>query len=87
MTASPVTRIPLDPTAGVGYAARGGASAATHRSPPMSDVVIVESVWPNHAFIEGLGINALTSSKPAAPAGGAVFHDNHVYVRPSNVEA
>ena len=44
-------------------------------------VVIVESVWPNHAFIEGKGINVLTGSDPVAPVGGAAFHDNRVWIR------
>jgi len=44
-------------------------------------VVIVEGIWPNKAFIEGIGINALTSSEPAPPAGGAVFHDTAVWLR------
>ena len=44
--------------------------------------VIVESIWPNHAFPEGIGINLLVSAEPAAPVGGAVFHDTAVWVRP-----
>src|SRR3546814_11781140 len=36
--------------------------------------VIVESVWPNAAWEEGLGINVLTSADSPPPAGGAVFH-------------
>ncbi len=44
-------------------------------------VVIVESIWPNHAFEEGIGINALTGADPAAPVGGAVFHDNRIWIR------
>jgi anaerobic selenocysteine-containing dehydrogenase len=43
-------------------------------------VVVVESVWPNHAFIEGIGINALTGADPGAPIGGAVFHDNRIRI-------
>ncbi len=43
--------------------------------------VIVESVWPNAAFEGGIGINALTSDDPAAPNGGAVFHDTAIWVR------
>jgi hypothetical protein len=38
-------------------------------------------VWPNEAFEGGIGINALTSAEPAAPAGGAVFHDTAVWAR------
>ncbi len=44
-------------------------------------VVVVEGVWPNADFPGGVGINALTSDDPAAPAGGAVFHDTAVWVR------
>jgi anaerobic selenocysteine-containing dehydrogenase len=44
-------------------------------------VVIVEGIWPNHAFVEGIGINALTSADRGAPAGGAVFHDTAIWIR------
>jgi anaerobic selenocysteine-containing dehydrogenase len=44
-------------------------------------VVVVESIWPNGAYVEGIGINALTSATPAPPAGGAPFHDTAVWVR------
>lgn len=44
-------------------------------------VVVVESVWPNADFAGGVGINALTSDAPAAPNGGAVFHDTAVWMR------
>ena len=44
-------------------------------------VVVVEGIWPNKAFFEGLGINALTGADPAPPAGGAAFHDNAVWMR------
>ena len=44
-------------------------------------VVVVESVWPNADFADGVGINALTSDAPAAPNGGAVFHDTAVWMR------
>jgi anaerobic selenocysteine-containing dehydrogenase len=47
------------------------------------DVVVVESIWPNSAFEEGRGINLLTSADPGQPAGGAVFHDTAVWVRPA----
>ena len=43
-------------------------------------VVVVESVWPNADFGNGMGINALTSDAPAAPNGGAVFHDTAVWM-------
>ena len=45
-------------------------------------VVICESIWPNSAFEEGLGINALVSAEPGKPNGGAVFHDTAVWVKP-----
>ena len=44
------------------------------------DVIVVESVWPNAAFEEGVGINALISAEAGAPNGGAVFHDTAVWV-------
>ncbi|MEZ5667251.1 MAG: molybdopterin oxidoreductase family protein [Alphaproteobacteria bacterium] len=44
-------------------------------------VVVVESIWPNAAFVEGIGINALTSADPGLPGGGAVFHDTAVWIR------
>jgi anaerobic selenocysteine-containing dehydrogenase len=44
-------------------------------------VVIVESVWPNAAFVDGLGINALTGADPVPPLGGVAFHDNAIWVR------
>ena len=44
-------------------------------------VVIVEGVWPNHAFMDGEGINVLTSAAPGLPNGGAVFHDTAVWIR------
>ncbi len=44
-------------------------------------VIVVESVWPNHAFEEGVGINALVSADPGPPGGGAVFHDTAVWLR------
>ncbi|HWK45980.1 MAG TPA: molybdopterin oxidoreductase family protein [Stellaceae bacterium] len=44
-------------------------------------VVIVESIWPNAAFEEGIGINALTSAEAGPPFGGAVFHDTAIWIR------
>ena len=45
------------------------------------DVVVVESIWPNAAFEEGIGINLLISADPGPPLGGAVFHDTAIWVR------
>jgi anaerobic selenocysteine-containing dehydrogenase len=47
------------------------------------DVAVVESVWPNAAFEEGLGINTLVSADPGAPRGGAVFHDTAIWIKPA----
>ncbi len=44
-------------------------------------VLIVEGIWPNHAFEEGMGINVLTSADPGRPNRGAVFHDTAVWLR------
>jgi len=44
-------------------------------------VVVVESIWPNRAFVEGVGINALVSADAGAPQGGAVFHDTAVWIK------
>jgi anaerobic selenocysteine-containing dehydrogenase len=44
-------------------------------------VVVVESIWPNDAFEEGVGVNALTSADAGPPKGGAVFHDTAVWLR------
>jgi anaerobic selenocysteine-containing dehydrogenase len=44
-------------------------------------VVVVESIWPNSAFEEGIGVNALTSADAGPPRGGAVFHDTAVWIR------
>ncbi len=45
--------------------------------------VIVESIWPNRDFLDGVGINALVSAEPGAPLGGAVFHDTSVWIEPA----
>lgn len=45
-------------------------------------VVIAESIWPNHAYDDGKGINTLTGADAIAPFGGAAFHDNRVWIRP-----
>lgn len=46
--------------------------------------VVVESLWNNADFPGGLGINTLVSSEPGQPAGGAVYHDTAVRVRPAS---
>ncbi len=47
------------------------------------DVVVVESIWPNADFEEGLGINTLVSADAGPPNGGAVFHDTAIWIRPA----
>jgi anaerobic selenocysteine-containing dehydrogenase len=49
-------------------------------------VVIVEGIWLPEAFEGGVGINVLISDAPAMPAGGAVFHDTAIWVRPMAAE-
>jgi len=44
-------------------------------------VLVAEGLWPNKAHIDGEGINVLTGADPAAPHGGAAFHDNKVWMR------
>lgn len=44
-------------------------------------VVIVESIWPHAAFVDGMGINALTGADAAQPNGGGAFHDNAIWIR------
>jgi anaerobic selenocysteine-containing dehydrogenase len=44
-------------------------------------VLVSEGIWPNEAFEEGRGINALTGADSPAPFGGAAFHDNKVWVK------
>lgn len=44
-------------------------------------VVAVESVWADHFFPEGVGINALIGADPVAPKGGAAFHDAAIWVK------
>ena len=46
-------------------------------------VLIAESLWPNEAYEDGQGINTLTGCDQPAPAGGAAFHDNRVWLRPA----
>ena len=45
------------------------------------ETLVVESQWPNDAFIEGIGINALVSAEPGFPAAGAAYHDTAVWLR------
>ncbi len=44
-------------------------------------VAVIESIWPNRAFEEGIGVNVLISADAGPPFGGAVFHDTAVWIR------
>ena len=62
------------------------ASIVVHARPfdgLQAGVLVVESIWPNGAFEEGIGVNALVSADPGPPKGGAVFHDTAVWLRPA----
>lgn len=50
-----------------------------------ADTVVVEGIWSASAFPENIGINSLIDDTPAAPNGGAVFHDTAVWVAPAEV--
>jgi anaerobic selenocysteine-containing dehydrogenase len=43
--------------------------------------LVVEGVWPNRDFEEGIGINLLVGADPVPPAGGVAFHDTAVWLR------
>jgi anaerobic selenocysteine-containing dehydrogenase len=89
----PTAMIHLDALAGLGIAdgdrvriGNGQGSVVVHARAfdgMQPRVVIVEGLWPNHAFEEGIGINLLTSAEPGLPGGGAVFHDTSVWLRPA----
>ncbi len=53
---------------------------AERREGGLAGTLTIESIWPNAAFIEGVGINRLISADPARPARGAVFHDTAVWL-------
>lgn len=57
--------------------------AAAAREGQQDNVIVVESVWPNSAFAEGVGINLLIGSDPAPPNGGAAIHDTAVWLEPA----
>jgi anaerobic selenocysteine-containing dehydrogenase len=44
-------------------------------------VTVVEGIWPNRSFAEGLAVNALIGDDRAPPAGGAAFHDTAVWIK------
>lgn len=63
--------------------ARGAVTVrARHFAGVQRGTLVVEGLFPNHAFADGIGINALTGADPVAPYGGAAFHDNRVRLDP-----
>ena len=70
-----------DPSASATSAARW---CCTPRAAPASSetTIVVESIWPNQHWAEGIGINILLSADPAPPNGGAVIHDTAVWLEP-----
>lgn len=44
------------------------------------DTIVVESIWPNRYWQEGVGINLLMGADPAPPNGGAAVHDTAVWL-------
>ncbi len=89
----PAAKIHPDDCAALGVAAGAAVrlgnergSVVVHAEPfdgLQRGVVIVEGIWPNAAFVEGRGINTLTSAEPGWPGGGAVFHDTAVWITPA----
>ncbi len=61
----------------------GGLTVTAQHAPTQPDTVVLEGIWPAHAFPENIGINLLISAAPAAPNGGAAFHDTAVWVQPA----
>ncbi len=87
----PVAMVQADDASRLGIEAGGRVVLGNRQGEVVLDVrivtgqqpgtVVVESVWPNADFAGGMGINVLTSDEPAAPNGGAVFHDTAVWMR------
>jgi len=44
-------------------------------------VIVSEGLWDNNDFLDGCGINTLTSDESVAPFGGAAFHDVRVWAK------
>ena len=92
----PVAMVHADDAARMGVEEGGRVLLGNKQGEVMLDVkivagqqpgtIVVESIWPNADFADGMGINVLTSDAPAAPNGGAVFHDTAVWMRSVAVE-
>ena len=46
-------------------------------------VAIIEGIWPNRAFENGIGVNSLIGADAGPPNGGGVFHDAAVWIKPA----
>ncbi|MEM6491773.1 MAG: molybdopterin dinucleotide binding domain-containing protein, partial [Pseudomonadota bacterium] len=58
------------------FNARGAVCAHAKAAGGQPDgVLVLEGLWPNAAFVGGIGVNALVGADPGAPNGGAAFHD------------
>ena len=44
-------------------------------------LIVSEGLWDNRRFLDGKGVNTLTSAESVAPFGGAAFHDVRVWAR------
>ncbi len=44
-------------------------------------MIVSEGLWENRDFLDGRGINTLTSAESVAPFGGAAFHDVRVWAK------
>ncbi|MDE3175383.1 MAG: molybdopterin oxidoreductase family protein, partial [Pseudomonadota bacterium] len=49
-------------------------------------VIVSEGLWENRDFLDGRGINTLTSDEAVAPFGGAAFHDIRVWAKAEAAE-
>ena len=47
-----------------------------------SKVAVIEGIWPNRAFENGIGVNTLIGADAGPPNGGGVFHDAAVWIKP-----
>jgi anaerobic selenocysteine-containing dehydrogenase len=55
---------------------------AKARAGQHAGTVVVESVWPNRHWAEGVGVNLLLGADSAPPNGGAAIHDTAVWLEP-----
>ena len=46
-------------------------------------IAVIEGIWPNKSFENGIGVNALIGADAGPPNGGGVFHDAAVWIKAS----